>query len=310
MRTLVTGGAGFIGSHLVDALLARDDDVVVVDTLVTGSPANVDSRARFHQLDIATDDLHRVLRAERPEVVFHQAAISCGESATDLVAGVQVDVLGLLNLLSGCVAAGVKKVVFASSGAVYGRPMYLPIDEEHPQRPECACGITKAAAEHYLAFYHAQHGLRYTSLRYGSVYGPRQEDGVVSLLVDALLRGQTPAHSWDGEQMHDYVYVSDVVRANLAAAEAGDSRCYCIGTGKGTSVNQLSQAICRDLAIDVEAVRAPRHPGDPRTVFFGAARAHHELGWEPEVPLTVGLQKTLAWFGARAPASQREVPPA
>ena len=188
MNVLVTGGAGFIGSHIVELLIAEGHDVAVVDDLKTGQRANLDPRARFYEVDVVSSDFESVLLAERPEVVYHQAAqMSVKVSTDDPRYDAQVNVLGLVNVLEACVAAGVRKLVFASSGATYGNPRYLPIDEAHPQLPESPYGITKMVAEHYLKYYALDRGLRYTALRYGNVYGPRQdafgEAGVVAIFA-------------------------------------------------------------------------------------------------------------------------------
>jgi UDP-glucose 4-epimerase len=308
LKTLVTGGAGFIGSHLVDLLILEGHDVAVVDNLATGDQHHVNPAARFHRLDIRATTFERVLRVEHPEVVFHQAAqMSVKASTDDPCYDAQINVLGLVNVLEGCVAAGVRKVVFASSGATYGNPLYLPIDEEHPQWPASPYAITKLAGEHYLAYYRHARGLEYTVLRYGNVYGPRQdprsEAGVVAIFAQNLLNGLRPTIHWDGEQVRDYVYVADVVRANLLAAEvpAGDGRAYCIGTGIGTTVNQVFAAMSRLLRSDVSPLRSSRRAGDLRTAYFDTRRAHRELGWQATVQLAEGLEQTLA-YGGRPPA--------
>jgi UDP-glucose 4-epimerase len=299
MKMLVTGGAGFIGSHIVEHLLTEGHDVAVVDNLKTGKRANLDPRTRFHDVDIVSSDVEAVLLTERPEVVFHQAAqMSVKVSTDDPRYDARVNVLGLVNVLEACVAAGVRKVVFASSGATYGNPQYLPIDEDHPQLPESPYGITKMVAEHYLKYYALDRGLQFTALRYGNVYGPRQdsfgEAGVVAIFARQLLSGETPTIHWDGEQVRDYVHVSDVARANVLAASTGDGRCYCIGTGVGSSVNQIYRGVCDALGVEVEPHRAPRRPGDLRAAYFAIDRARLELGWEPSVPLREGLAQTVA----------------
>jgi UDP-glucose 4-epimerase len=301
LKTLVTGGAGFIGSHIADLLVSEGHDVAVVDSLLGGSRANVPPRARFHQVDIRAPELRDVLAAERPEVVFHEAAQMSVKVSTDRpIYDAEVNVLGLLNLLEACVATGVRKVVFASSGATYGNPTYLPMDEDHPQLPGAPYGITKMVTEHYLRYYAQDHGLQYTSLRYGNVYGPRQdahgEAGVVAIFTSQLLAGKVPTIHWDGEQVRDYVHVSDVAQANLAAATAGDGRCYCIATRVGTSVNQLYNLLTQALEIRIEPQRSDRRAGDLRAAYFDTSRARDELGWQARIPLREGIADTVEAF--------------
>jgi UDP-glucose 4-epimerase len=303
MRALVTGGAGFIGSHIVDLLIAEGHDVSVVDDLSTGKLRNLNPEARFFELDIRSPELGRVLHEERPEVVFHQAAQSSVKVSTDDPRhDADVNVVGLVNLLEACAASGTRKVVFASSGATYGNPRYLPMDENHPQAPESPYGITKFVSEHYLRYYAQDRGVAFTALRYGNVYGPRQdphgEAGVVAIFTNLLLQRKVPTIHWDGKQTRDYVCVEDVARANLAAATRGDGGCYCIGTGVGTSVNWLHGALCDIIGVDFEPKRAPRRSGDLRHAYFDCDMAEKDLGWRPKVELREGLARTAAWFSA------------
>jgi UDP-glucose 4-epimerase len=303
VKALVTGGAGFIGSHIVDLLLDEGHDVAVADNLIGGRRTNVHPDVRFYAEDIGSAEFRQVVRFEKPEVVFHQAAqMSVKRSTDDPVYDAQVNVLGLLNVLEACVANNVRKVIFASSGATYGNPDYLPLDEIHPLRPASPYGITKMVAEHYLAYYAADRGLQFTALRYGNVYGPRQdahgEAGVIAIFTTQLLAGRTPVIHWDGEQVRDYVYVGDVARANLLAARAGDGGRYCIGTGVGTTVNTLYAEICRGLAVDVAPERAARRAGDLRAAYFDTRRAREDLGWQPGWTLRAGLEQTIAAFRA------------
>ena len=305
---LVTGGAGFIGSHVVDRLISNGNEVSIVDNLVTGRAANIHPRARLYQLDIRDPRLVEVIRAERPEVIYHQAAqMSVKVSTDDPQYDAQVNVLGLLNVLEASVAARVGKIIFASSGATYGNPERLPFDEDAPQRPESPYGISKMVAEHYLAYYSRDRGLAYAALRYANVYGPRQdahgEAGVVAIFTRQLLAGETPTIHWDGEQVRDYVYVEDVAAANLAAAGATASGCYCIGTGVGTSVNRLYELLCQHLGVHVTPRRAARRAGDLRAAYFDTRRAGAELGWRARVPLEEGLTRTVRWFRDAANAS-------
>ncbi len=301
MRALVTGGAGFIGSHIVDLLLEEGHEVAVVDNLATGKLENLSPAAGFYRINISDPMLQDVIATERPEVVFHEAAqMSVKVSTDDPIHDARVNVIGLLNVLEACVAGGVRKVVFASSGATYGNPVYLPIDEAHPQRPESPYGITKMVAEHYLHYYSLAHGLSYTALRYGNVYGPRQdsfgEAGVIAIFARQLLQGQIPVIHWDGEQTRDYIYVRDVARANLQAMTRGDDGRYCIGTGVGTSVNEIYRLVSAYLGNTIPPNRAPRRAGDLRHAHFDPSRARDELGFEARVPLEEGLRLTTDYF--------------
>jgi UDP-glucose 4-epimerase len=308
----VTGGAGFIGSHIVDTLLAAGHPVAVVDNLVGGRRSNVNPSAEFYLEDIGEPGFERILERERPRVVFHQAAqISVKKSTDDPPYDARVNVLGLLNVLEACTRTGVRKIVFASSGATYGNPDYLPLDEEHPLRPAAPYGITKMIAEHYLKYYALDRGLQFTALRYGNVYGPRQdahgEAGVVAIFTTQLLTGQTPVIHWDGEQVRDYVYVGDVARANLLAATAGDGGTYCVGTGVGTSVNQLFSVICDAAGVHPEPTRSARRAGDLRAAYFDTRRAETDFGWQARVPLAEGIARTVAEFRTQLDRAREEV---
>src|SRR5438552_5116280 len=263
MRILVTGGAGFIGSHIVDQCIARDHEVTVIDNLWAkggGKEQNLNPKARFFRADI-TDDvaLQSIFDEVRPEVVSHQAAQhSVAISTKNPQFDARVNVLGLLNVLTNCTRIGTRKIVFASSGATYGTPARLPIDEEVPQRPESPYGITKMVAEHYLRYWQEAHGLTYTALRYGNVYGPRQdpngEAGVIAIFAKRFLDHDSVRIDWDGEQKKDYVFVGDVAQANLIAMEPGygDNDIFCIATGKGTSVNEIYNLLAAQIGYQLE----------------------------------------------------------
>lgn len=311
MRALVTGGAGFIGSHIADALIANGHEVAVVDNLTGGRRTQVNPNARFYLEDIGEPGFWRILAREHPEVVFHQAAqMSVKKSTDDPVYDARVNVMGLLNVLEACTSAGVRKVVFASSGATYGNPDYLPLDERHPLRPVSPYGISKMVAEHYLSYYALDRGLQFTALRYGNVYGPRQdshgEAGVIAIFTKQLLSGRTPVIHWDGEQVRDYVYVEDVARANFASAKSGDGGIYCIGTGVGTSVNRVYSALCDAIGTRVIPEHAPRRAGDLRAAYFDTRLAQAELHWTPRISLEEGLRRSVSAFRAEL-AHEREV---
>jgi UDP-glucose 4-epimerase len=313
MRILVTGGAGFIGSHIVDAYLAQGHDVSVVDSLWTqggGKRAHVPAAARFYNVDITDAALAEVFERERPEVVNHQAAQhSVKISTDDPDLDARVNVCGLLNVLENCRRYGVRKIIFASSGATYGSPTRMPLDEDTPQAPESPYGITKMAAEHYLRYYQSVYGLEYTAFRYGNVYGPRQdpngEAGVIAIFTQRLLSGQPIRIDWDGEQAKDYVFVKDVARAHEVALRQGVSGVYCLGTGVSTSVNELRQRLVRLVGRETPITRAPKRPGDVHLAYFDCRRAREQLGWTAQTTLHDGLAATVAAFRS---AHERNLP--
>ena len=305
MKILVTGGAGFIGSHIVDQCIARGHEVTVVDSLWAGGGGkeqNLNSKVRFFRADI-TDEaaLQTIFDEVHPEVVSHQAAqASVAISTKNPQYDARVNVLGLLNVLTQCTRVGTRKVVFASSGATYGTPEKLPINEETPQRPESPYGITKMVAEYYLRYWQVANGLIYTALRYGNVYGPRQdpngEAGVIAIFANRFLNHEPVRIDWDGEQQKDYVFVEDVARANLLAMEQGDNDIFCIGTGKGASVNQLYNTLAKITGYEPEIVRAPKRSGDIYLSYFDCSKAEQILGWQPQVTLEEGIAKTVEFF--------------
>ncbi|HSL91189.1 MAG TPA: NAD-dependent epimerase/dehydratase family protein [Candidatus Limnocylindrales bacterium] len=302
MRILVTGGAGFIGSHVADAYVARGHEVMVVDNLSSGKKEYVPPEARFVLCDVTSDTAVEAVRTFRPEIVNHHAAqINVRASVSDPLFDAQVNILGSLRLLEAARQNGVRKFLFASSGgAGYGEQDRFPAEESHPIRPVSPYGAAKMSVELYLHYYRAQYGLDYTALRYSNVYGPRQdphgEAGVVAIFAERLLRGQAAIVNGDGEQTRDYVYVGDVVRANLAALERGEGLSVNIGTGVETNVNTVFRAL-RDLAGSrQEEIHGPAMPGEQRRSCLENRMASYELGWYPETSLEEGLARTLDFF--------------
>lgn len=305
MKVLVTGGAGFIGSHIVDLLIAAHHEVAVVDNLWSqggGERKHIHPAATFYQVDITDEPaLRQAFDEARPEAVYHQAAQhSVAISTKDPQLDARVNVLGLLNVLSNCTRTGTRKIICASSGASYGTPERLPITEETPQRPESPYGITKMAMEYYLRYWQQANGLTYTALRYGNVFGPRQdpggEAGVISIFARRFLLRESVRIDWDGEQQKDYVYVGDVARANLLALERGDNEIFCIGTGQGTSVNAIYETLAEITGYRPAIVRAPRREGDIYLSYFDCSKAERELGWRPQVAFVEGTRQTVAFF--------------
>ncbi|MBV9737774.1 MAG: NAD-dependent epimerase/dehydratase family protein [Candidatus Eremiobacteraeota bacterium] len=307
MRIIVTGGAGFIGSHIAEAFLNEGHDVLVLDSLWEhggGRRTNVPSRATFVHMDIRDEGLTRIFTDFKPEAISHHAAQhSVAIGSRDPKYDAAVNIVGLLNVLDNAVRAEVSKVIYASSGAIYGNVDQLPIDEETPQRPISPYGITKMAGEQYLRFYKNEHGLDFTALRYGNVYGPRQdpngEAGVVAIFINKFLSHEPVRVDWDGEQTRDYVYVKDVAALNCAALERGSGAAFAIGTGKRTSVNQIYTALCDLTGFTAPIERAPRRPGDARNAEFDASLAKRELDWEPHTHLIDGMRETVAYFRHR-----------
>jgi UDP-glucose 4-epimerase len=305
MKILVTGGAGFIGSHIVDAYVDHDHEVVVVDDLSTGRRENLNPRARFVQLDIREPAARDLVRQERPDVINHQAAqIDVRRSVADPVFDATVNIVGLVNLLEGARSAGVKRVLFASSGgAVYGDSEELPARETQPTAPISPYGVSKRAGELYLFYYHVNHQLPYVALRYANVYGPRQdphgEAGVVAIFTKRLLGDEQPTINGDGKQTRDYVFVGDVAAANLAALDTDFVGPVNIGVGTETDVNTLFGMLREVLGSQVPAVHGAAKPGEQRRSVIDPTRARDVLGWEPKTPLAVGLQEVASFFRAR-----------
>lgn len=301
-KILVTGGAGFIGSHVVDTYINAGHDVVVVDNLSTGRRENVNPAASFHEADIRDEKLAEIFARERPDVVNHHAAqasvpLSVAWPAYDA----EVNVLGSLNLLEQARQHGVQRVIYASTGgAVYGEPQYLPCDEAHPIRPLSPYGASKHAVEHYLQLYQQLHGLGYTILRYANVYGPRQdphgEAGVVSIFTDRMLAGEPATVHGDGLQERDFVYVGDCARANLAALEQGRDGIYNVGTGTGTTINDLFDRLAALTGYSHPHQHGPERLGDIYRSFLSAELAARELGWQPVYTLEQGLRETVDYF--------------
>ena len=302
MKVLVTGGAGFIGSHVVDGMIEAGHDVVVVDNLATGRKRNLNPKAKFYEVDIRSPELEQVFEAERPEVVDHHAAqMDVRRSVADPIYDADINVLGGIKILNAAVKYGVRKVIHISSGgAVYGEPVYLPCDEKHPVQPLCPYGATKYMLELYLYMYKQMYGLDYSIIRYPNVYGPRQdpagEAGVVAIFTGQMLKNKPVTIYGSGEQVRDYVFVKDCARANLMLLENGSGNVYNLGFGIGTSVNQVFEGLKEAIGYPMEANYAPARAGETFRIYLDASRAKQDLGWEPGVPLHEGLRKTVEYF--------------
>jgi len=304
MRVLLTGGAGFIGSHVAERLLARGHEVNVVDDLSTGKRENVPEGACFYERDIR-GGCAEIFEGFRPDALCHQAAqMDVRRSVREPEFDADVNVLGTLRLLENCVRHDVKKVVFASTGgAIYGDQREFPAPEDHPHYPVSPYGVSKLAGERYLHFYQTQYGLPYAALRYANVYGPRQdphgEAGVVAIFCGNLAAGRRSVINGTGEQTRDYVYVEDVADANILTLEGeAPSGAYNIGTGVETSVNELYELLCEISGKDLPPAHGPAKPGEQLRSSVDPAAADRLLGWRPKTELATGLKKTLNFFGA------------
>jgi UDP-glucose 4-epimerase len=312
-RALISGGAGFIGSHVVEQFLARDYDVEILDNLSTGKRENVPAGVTLHAFDITSDEARRVVRDGRYDVLCHLAAqIDVRKSVADPVFDATVNIGGSLNLLEAVRASGrTTRVVFSSTGgAIYGDFVSVPTVESMPKDPESPYGIAKLAVEYYLAYYARVHGLDVVALRYANVYGPRQdphgEAGVVAIFCDRILRSEALTVFGEGQQTRDYVYAGDVARANFAAAtrelprpKQVDVRAYNIGTGVETTVVELAATLQRAAGSSVPVHFAPARPGEQMRSTVNIEKAARELGWKPEVSLQDGLTKTFEFFQSR-----------
>ena len=305
-RVLVTGGAGFIGSHVVDALVAAGHQVVVIDDLSTGSRENLHRAATFHQLDITDPEIDSWVEDARPEVICHNAAqISVTAGQRSPLRDLSVNAGGSLRLIE-CAARIGCRFVHASSAAVYGEPENVPVTEDHPTRPINNYGVSKLAVEHYLAAYARSYGLEYAALRYANVYGPRQnasgEAGVVAIFCEAMARGAEVTIHGDGRQTRDFVFVGDVAAANVAAAESEATGVFNISTGVETDINTLYDEIARAFGRTAAPAHGPERPGDIERSVLDAGRAADLLGWRAKVAVSVGLEATSRWFMSRAGA--------
>ena len=302
MKIVVTGGAGFIASHIVDAYLARGHEVHIFDDFSTGQKVNVNVKAMLHTIDIADAKVVKLIEELKPDALSHHAAqMDVRHSVADPTFDARVNILGFINLLEGCKNAGVKKVTFASSGgAVYGEQEVFPAPESHITQPASPYGVSKRAGELYLSYYHQAFGLPYIALRYANVYGPRQsahgEAGVVAIFLSLLLSGNTPLINGDGKQTRDYVYVGDVVAANLAALESPYVGQINIGTGVETDVVTIFEHLRNAVGSQVKAEHGPAKTGEQRRSCLDTRRAAEVLGWRPQVALADGLKRTADFY--------------
>jgi UDP-glucose 4-epimerase len=305
MKILVTGGAGFIGSHVVDAYLAAGHEVIVVDNLRTGKRENLNPQARFVELDIGDERTAQLIRDERPDVLNHHAAqMDVRRSVADPLFDARTNILGTIALLEASRHAGVRKVLFVSSGgAAYGEQETFPAPETHPTWPVSPYGVSKRSGELYCHFYQAEYGLPFVAFRYANVYGPRQdphgEAGVVAIFSGRMLRGEPVTVNGDGKQTRDYVFVGDVARMSLLALERDATGPVNIGTARETDVNMLAQMMLEVSGSRSEIRHGPAKSGEQRRSVVDIRRAAEVFGWTPQVSLRDGLARTVEFFRAR-----------
>jgi UDP-glucose 4-epimerase len=302
LRILVTGGAGFIGSHIADRFIEQGHEVAIVDNLSMGRMENINPKAKFHLLDIRDKALEKIFKERAFDVVCHQAAqMDVRKSVEDPLFDADVNVLGTLNLIQNCVKYKVKKVLFASTGgAIYGEQDTFPCEETHPTRPVSPYGITKLTIEKYLYYYSVEFGLHYVILRYSNVYGPRQnphgEAGVVAIFTSRLLAGDQPVINGNGKQTRDYVYVNDVARINLKTLDYDQNDIFNVGTGIETDVNTIFQHLNKLTGGNAAEKHGPPKPGEQQRSVISHEKAKKLLNWKPEATIQEGLKQTVAFF--------------
>ena len=302
MKIVVTGGAGFIGSHVADRFIQEGHKVAVIDNLSTGTESNLNKKAKFFEVDIRSAVIDKIFERTKPEVLCHHAAqIDVRKSTDDPIFDADVNILGTLNLLNACVRHKVRKVIFASTGgAIYGEQNYFPADEKHPANPLSPYGVTKLTTEKYLHFYRQTYGIEYVSLRYANVYGPRQnpfgEAGVVAIFAERLLSGKKAVINGDGKQTRDFVFVDDVVESNLLALEYRKSDIFNIGTGIETDVNTIFRLLKKMTGSSQKEIHAPPKPGEQQRSVLDYSKARSVLKWRPKYGLQEGMAMTAEFF--------------
>lgn len=302
-KILVTGGAGFIGSHVVDLFLDRGFEVIILDDLSTGRASNINPNAKFYQMDIRDPGIRKVFELERPDYISHHAAqMDVRRSVAQPLFDAEVNILGSINLIECAKEFNVKHFIYISSGgAAYGEPERLPCDETHPVNPICQYGASKHTVEHYLFMYHANYGMDYTVLRYPNVFGPRQdpngEAGVVAIFTGKMLASEPVTINGDGEQTRDFVYVGDCAYANyLAVTVPHQAGIYNIGWGRPTSINEIFITLAKVTAYPHQVSYGPAKVGETRHIYLDATKAGSDLGWSPTLSLEEGLEMTVAYF--------------
>lgn len=305
MSILVTGGAGFIGSNMVDALVDRGKEVVIVDNLSTGYKENVNEKAEFYNIDLTDRKLFDIFDSHEIKKVIHLGAqIDVTRSVHDPIYDSHVNIQGSINLFQACVKHGIKKIVYASSAAVYGEPNYLPINEKHPVKAMSPYGVSKHTPEHYLKYFNNAYDLDYTVLRYSNVYGPRQssagEGGVIAIFIDRMREDKRPIIYGDGKQTRDFIHVYDIIEANLKALDTASRKTLNISTRSETTVNKLVKFINEKLGKKLEPIYKERREGDIRHSILDNSRALDYLDWEPQYEIEEGIKQTVNYYLKRS----------
>ncbi|MBO1626029.1 NAD-dependent epimerase/dehydratase family protein [Bacillus arachidis] len=301
MKALVTGGAGFIGSHIVGSLLKNNIEAVVIDNLVTGHKYNIPSKVAFYNLDIRDQNVDKIFMIEKPDFVIHQAAqVSVQESAKQPFYDCSENIMATVNILQSCIKYNVKKIIHASTAAVYGNPKYLPIDENHDLNPVSFYGLSKLTSETYIQLFSKLYGLKYTILRYANVYGARQnaegESGVISIFIDRLLKNCSPIIYGSGNQTRDFIFVKDVAHANFLALKRADNQICNISSNQQTSVNELLDILYKLMKKEDKRIYKEERLGDIIHSYLLNNKSEKYLNWEPEFSLLQGLKETISFF--------------
>lgn len=302
MKILVTGGAGFIASNIADAYIEEGHEVVILDNLSTGKMENVNPKAKFYQIDLLDEGLEKILKEEQFDIINHHAAqIDVRYSVANPQFDAKTNIVGSLNLYEAAKNSGVKKIIFASTGgAIYGEQDYFPADENHPTRPCSPYGIAKLANEHYLFYYKTEYNLDYVCVRYTNVYGPRQnphgEAGVVAIFINKMLKGEQPLINGNGFNQRDYVFVKDVVKANVIALKDEAQGIYNVCTGIETNVNQIFNKLKELSGSDCYEMHGDAKPGEQKRSICTYKKINDKFGWKPQYDLVEGLKLTVEFF--------------
>lgn len=301
MNVIVTGGAGFISSHVVDLLIDNNYEVCIIDNLTHGSVKNINKKAKFYEMDIRDAKLKEIFQIEKPDYVIHNAAqISVPASIDDPMNDASINIMGTINVLEACSSVNVKKIIYPASAAIFGEPSYLPIDEAHPLEMLSPYGVTKHTVEHYLKVYKGLYNIDYVALRCANVYGPRQdssgEGGVIAIFCEKLLKDEIPCIYGDGNQIRDFVYVKDVAKAYLMALNSDISGIYNVSTNVKITINELFKIINKLLNKNISCIYTDERKGDIRESYMTYDKIEKKIGWKPETSITKGLEETLSYY--------------